>query len=191
MYVDSKGRKCTNRTIASHSIQKGGALKVIAEGSHVYRIENRLVEDKTNFEFKNVGISKASVFPGYCKKHDLEFFSEIENDAFDIDHRNLTLVMARAIARDIFTKSGQLRLNSSEEVKEIFYETIGREDYDTMMAGTVMAKQELNELYEKVVRMVHSDNYKHLVYVCRWHPHSSRIPRTLERTFLLLRKYWR
>jgi hypothetical protein len=43
---------------------------------------------------------------------------------------------------------------------------MGREDYDTMMAGTVMAKQELNELYEKVVRMVHSDNYKHLVYVC-------------------------
>ena len=81
MHIDETGNRCKNPSIDSHSIQKNGRLANIAEGSQVYRLgANLFANDFQDLvDFTIVGKSKASIFPGFCKKHDNDIFSPIEN----------------------------------------------------------------------------------------------------------------
>ncbi len=73
---------CGKKTIRSHSIQRGRTLAAIAQDHKVYAFptspHGSLVGHKED-EFKPVWIKAASTFSGFCREHDIELFSSIEN----------------------------------------------------------------------------------------------------------------
>lgn len=75
---------CSAKAIGSHSQQRNGQLKAIAKNGEVYAVEKNLYkalkkqQQRYTVRFTRMPISKASVFPGFCSKHDSEIFSPIE-----------------------------------------------------------------------------------------------------------------
>ena len=70
------GNECENEIIDAHSIQNNGELSLIAkEGKVFHFIKNIQNEEKEKSE---IHISKASIFKGFCKKHDNRIFEPID-----------------------------------------------------------------------------------------------------------------
>lgn len=75
------GITCTN-PIDAHSIQKNGALSVIAQNGRVYVPSKNFSDTKRNLGqvvFAKRGIDAASTFRGFCGKHDNEIFQPIDD----------------------------------------------------------------------------------------------------------------
>lgn len=69
---------CSEPAINSHSQSKGCSLKHISVNGEVIRLAN----DPFSFPgspFEPVGIKKASIFKGFCNKHDNEYFRVVDN----------------------------------------------------------------------------------------------------------------
>jgi hypothetical protein len=93
---------CKEKSIVhSHSIQKEGPLRQISiNGKVIYPRPNNSSED---MDFKILGISKASIFPGFCKSHE-NFFSIYENKEYDT---NIFIILQnfRALCREISNRN--------------------------------------------------------------------------------------
>lgn len=76
---------CEKVAIKSHSQQKNGPLKSIAENNKVYRLDDDLQRsydfesDNVTFRFALKGIGESSIFPGFCEEHE-KIFSIFENE---------------------------------------------------------------------------------------------------------------
>lgn len=76
--------ECKENAISSHSQQRGRQLKAISKSGDVYSIERNLYKRMKRksgrgfSHFKKTPISKASVFPGFCSRHDATLFASIE-----------------------------------------------------------------------------------------------------------------
>ncbi len=76
--------KCLNKAILSHSQQREGQLRAIADNGMVYAIDRNIYGRLKAFgkepalRLKKVGISEASTFSGFCEYHDRELFAPIE-----------------------------------------------------------------------------------------------------------------
>ncbi|MDC7234545.1 MAG: hypothetical protein PQJ58_15040 [Spirochaetales bacterium] len=100
---------CICKPIKSHSIQKSKHLKSISEAGKVYGKSMNQIEIESfidgELKFKEMGIKQASVFNGFCQKHDNEIFKEIEDE--DLDERSLRhncLLFLRSISYEIRMK---------------------------------------------------------------------------------------
>jgi hypothetical protein len=78
---------CQLDAIASHSQQKSGQLRAIAENGQVLAIRRNhyafLKNLSGNQSLTPIGISEASTFKGFCPKHDKEVFDSIESQPLD------------------------------------------------------------------------------------------------------------
>ncbi|EGO2833747.1 SEC-C domain-containing protein [Enterococcus faecalis] len=76
---------CNYGYIGAHSLQNNGVLNLIADENHVYMLEMNFQENSLTpkLEFKKVGKKQASVFNGFCKYHDEEYFKIIEDVPFE------------------------------------------------------------------------------------------------------------
>lgn len=96
-----KGR-CNKKIIYAHSIQRKGPLRLIVdEENHVGRLR---YDDSGDFELERVGWQKASTFNGFCKKHDKEMFSVIEDNAFEADLEQVFVLSYRSLAHEYYKK---------------------------------------------------------------------------------------
>lgn len=85
---------CNEKAIRSHSLQKNGPIKHIAEGGHVIALGRSLHEilnlstGRFDFQFQPVGVKEISTFPGFCKFHDDLFacFERFGLDCKDNEH---------------------------------------------------------------------------------------------------------
>lgn len=118
---------CNMPVINSHSIQKAGPLRLLADNS------NHVVMLKANFstksaplaEAKVVGINKATVFNGLCAEHDSQLFAKIENKSLDFkDRETLFLFSYRSVLREVHAKKCQLHL--AEQISSIIKEPGGQ-----------------------------------------------------------------
>lgn len=92
-------RGCTKKSIRrSHSIQKSGPLKVISKNSHV--LTPKFNQENGVIELVGIGLSQASVFPGFCDQHE-KLFSSFENRKGTTSTETLTLQIYRTICREI------------------------------------------------------------------------------------------
>lgn len=77
---------CKETAISSHSQQKEGQLRCIAEDGIVYApFLNlyRVMKDthhSRQMQYHPIGVAKASVFKGFCSLHDHDLFSPIESE---------------------------------------------------------------------------------------------------------------
>ena len=113
---------CKKKVINSHSIQKSGPLKLLADDTNHVIMMKLSLNDKLIpvAQPKLVGINMATIFNGLCDKHDNELFSSIEKKSFD-PHRKyyLFLLCYRAILRDHYAK-----LISSIRVRKIIQQRL-------------------------------------------------------------------
>nr|WP_314435150.1 SEC-C metal-binding domain-containing protein [uncultured Brevundimonas sp.] len=108
------GKSCSGAIIKSHTVQKSGPLRAIARDGHVYGIKesgDNIVANDGFLEPKLVGISKASVFPGFCKIHDNDLFAPIEGADIPFNEANAHLFGYRAISNELFYKMQSVATN--------------------------------------------------------------------------------
>lgn len=104
LYVDPSGSPCGEPAIASHSLQRKGPLEYISENGHVCGFEP-VLEDGLPLpgigRFEKIGVRRfASVFGGYCGKHDADLFKIAERDIFDLDDKIVAVLLYRSICRE-------------------------------------------------------------------------------------------
>ncbi|MFT4014931.1 MAG: hypothetical protein QM682_16390 [Paracoccus sp. (in: a-proteobacteria)] len=112
MYTPPGGQSCSGKAIDSHSVQGKGPLSSIAENGHVYAIQNGVVDGLPEgrvVDFKRIGVRKASVFPGFCKRHDSELFKLAEQESFDFDEKIVCMLLYRTICREIVAARANLK----------------------------------------------------------------------------------
>lgn len=99
-------QSCNEKPIKSHTIQKNGGLYNIAENNHVLSCKHGLknVVEKRVWEPKETGISKASIFYGFCQKHDHELFLPIESGYSKIGIYEAFLFSYRAVCLEYMQK---------------------------------------------------------------------------------------
>lgn len=164
MQVGPDGQRCKNPPISSHSLQKSGALKSIAERGHVLSIQPTFRPGQVDWDFKKIGHSKASTFPGYCKKHDSELFAEIEDKYSKFGDRTAALLTLRGISREYFTKMAQIRLWKENEVQRPFTKQLGKSGYEEMIQNAETARLELEKAKSVVDNAIASNDYSNLRY---------------------------
>lgn len=106
---------CSSRIIKAHTIQKKGGLAEISESNHVLTVKPRMkdmIQSSGNPQPRRVGINDASVFPGFCSKHDSETFKPIEGKSLDLDPHSAFLFSYRAIAYERYSKEAEGRFNA-------------------------------------------------------------------------------
>lgn len=93
---------CVGKIVDSHSIQRKGPLeKIIGTDNHVCQLGPNHSED---FGLKEIGWRKASVFPGYCAKHDSEVFEDLERVPFSGTHEQCVLQSYRSVCNELYRK---------------------------------------------------------------------------------------
>ncbi|OHD60653.1 MAG: hypothetical protein A2014_11470 [Spirochaetes bacterium GWF1_49_6] len=151
---------CTEFAIESHSLQKA-LLKLIADNTnHVIRIKitadykpNGTIKKQT----ERIGVNEASVFLGYCAKHDAEIFLPIEQDKIDVQNIEQNfLLLFRSVAREYYeAKKGY------DNLHEIIPELI--KDYEEKdIRGPVF----LSLLYLNYCEFTHIENIKSIIDYC-------------------------
>jgi hypothetical protein len=120
---------------AAHSIQNNGVLSKIVENGHVmtYAI------DKGEFEGKQIGKTYASIFWGFCNKHDA-IFKPIENapytktleQNFLFAYRGFVVASHKKLEVSSWMDYGEQSDNDIVENKKLFDKAIIEQDYEVI-----------------------------------------------------------
>ncbi|RSC31568.1 SEC-C domain-containing protein [Agrobacterium sp. FDAARGOS_525] len=111
-HPDPDSDPCSTTIVRSHTVQKKGGLAAIAEDGHVMTVKpsmKELIKTQGNPQPQKIGVNKASVFPGFCGRHDTELFKPIEGKSLTLTKATAFLFSYRAIAYERFSKEAQLR----------------------------------------------------------------------------------
>lgn len=104
---------CSKQSIFSHSIQKNGPLKLIADHGKLLKPFYDIFHG--TMVLREIGADKASTFPGFCRDHDDAGFKKIENgknlnseDVFHLQTFRTICWKLRAIQHDTFRTTAAL-----------------------------------------------------------------------------------
>ncbi|QQE77269.1 SEC-C domain-containing protein [Alicyclobacillus sp. SO9] len=77
--------ECSKDLIGAHSIQNNGVLDKISVENHVYALSSEIDQNTMypQLEFTPIGKNQASIFSGFCKKHDEDYFKCIEDKDYE------------------------------------------------------------------------------------------------------------
>jgi hypothetical protein len=135
---------CNQRSINSHSQQRRGQLLSIAVDGHVYALKRDYLGHFDTFRsfqgmaIERVGVSKVSVFSGFCRTHDNNLFAAIEKRPFcSEDQEQAILLGLRAIAYESAQKRKVTAVYKSllKDIGSLMTPEI-RERIEAMCAGT-------------------------------------------------------
>lgn len=74
--------ECDSKIIGAHSLQNNGVLDKISKDGHVYNLSFDIIDNHPTLKFNKIGKNRASTFLGFCKHHDKEYFSSIEDKPY-------------------------------------------------------------------------------------------------------------
>lgn len=107
----ASAENCSGSPIQSHTIQRRGGLAAIAENGHVYSTKKAFQEIEKRqglIDMTEVGVAKASTFPGFCNHHDTELFRPVELPDSTLNSWNGFLLSFRAVTYEVAMKVAQL-----------------------------------------------------------------------------------
>src|ERR1700732_5200059 len=111
-YPKSAGDECSPGISNAHTVQRRGGLSAIGERGHVLSVKpsiGAMIEHEGMPPPRRVGLGRASVFPGFCNKHDTAAFQRIESEDVAFDKHTALLCAYRAVAYERFAKQWQLK----------------------------------------------------------------------------------
>ncbi len=93
---------CSQDAIEAHSVQRKGALSLIAVDGHVYQLQGRITGDELGASLKKVGLRRASTFSGFCNAHDTDIFRPIDTKPLSAgDPEQLFLLAYRSVTKEL------------------------------------------------------------------------------------------
>lgn len=155
---------CEKQSIKySHTLQKSGTLRYIADNNHLYT--PRYDGKSGKITIKKISINYASTFPGFCKEHEVIFFGYERKKNLSADH-DIVLQIYRTITREIFVIKHHLtclkdELNSyikfrNQRFKEILEEELKINEvsdiniinlkFDNIDTYEILCNQKIDEL---------------------------------------------
>lgn len=104
--------ECSKNVVGAHSIQNNGVLNKISFENHVYTLSLEIEQNTMlpQLKFIPVGKNRASIFSGFCKKHDEEYFKCIEDEEYEETPEQNYWFAYRALCFELHRK---LRLKKS------------------------------------------------------------------------------
>jgi SEC-C motif len=111
-YPDPASDPCSQTITKAHTIQKKGGISAIAEAGHVLTVKptmKDMIESNGNPSPRKIGVNNASIFPGFCSKHDTTLFKPIEGKSLSLDKDTAFLFSYRSIAYERFAKEAQFK----------------------------------------------------------------------------------
>ena len=108
----TEGDPCSPSITRAHTVQRRGGLGLIADEGHVLTVKptmKAMIETEGKPGPRRIGVGSASVFPGFCGKHDSALFKPIEGKQLTIDAEAAFLFAYRAVAYERFAKATQMK----------------------------------------------------------------------------------
>ena len=162
---------CAGKIIESHTIQKSGPLKAIARNGEVYSMRgaiSRVVENSGKLLPQRKGIATVSTFPGFCEKHDNEFFSPIENGLFEIVPENCFLLHYRSVCSELHAKAamqyGEQILTIVDGGRDAIGQLQAQQFASDMNFGASLAEGELGSAHSELKDFWKSSDYSKLSF---------------------------
>jgi len=94
---------CNSQAIYCHSISEQAVLRNIAQNSFLFK------PSISKIEMEKIGISEASVFPGFCNSHDTELFLKLDDpDNKNFDNDFFSQLSLRTVTKGIYRKEREI-----------------------------------------------------------------------------------
>ncbi len=119
---------CNGNIVRAHTVQRSGALSLIAEDGHVLTLG--LDPDMANGRLvvaQRIGISRASTFTGFCSVHDKQLFAPIEDHPLQLIRRHAFLLAYRCLSRERFGKRRLAELDTKSAANGIIPKEMSRD----------------------------------------------------------------
>lgn len=165
---------CDGGVIKAHTVSRGTNLAKIANDGHVLKYVASIQAIEKNggkLSVKKIGIRDASVFHGFCSKHDRELFSCIENEAFIGRPDQCLAVAYRTMSRELYGKdaSAHLRetLRGADKGSEPFGQFMLQKMLDKIDVGNEAARRELKVTHDALTTAlanVHPDTLRSVIF---------------------------
>jgi hypothetical protein len=146
---------CDGGVIKAHTVSRGPNLAKIAKNGHVLHYAASIQDMNKNggkLSVKKIGIGDASVFHGFCSKHDRELFSCIENEAFTGRPDQCLTVAYRTMSRELYGKDAgaHLRetLRGADKGLTPFEQIMIQQMLDEISTGNDAARRELKATHD-------------------------------------------
>jgi len=160
------GERC-QEIVNAHSIQKRGALSMIAHNGHVYRLTadlSILRKNKGRVSFQKKGINDVSTFLGFCRMHDNKLFEPIDNYPLIPTNQQVFLYGYRSLCRELFVKENSLnaidgQLNDSMDRKWI------KSVFSDIRRGTAFGLKNFRMHKSRYDNSVKNNLYQNIKYV--------------------------
>ena len=144
VYRDSQGTRCKNSSVGSHTIQRKGGLQQISENNHVLGFDPAKILIDGPGKLYSIGTKKASVFDGFCRKHDGALFSKIEQREVEISIGTMLLLFYRALAFERFKKARSVRFNAEILKSGYVKEVEARRHFEGMLQGSKLGVRDVD-----------------------------------------------
>ncbi len=104
-------KNCEGKIAKAHTLQKSRSLMAIAERGHVLSIKDALGQPDFTRTIvpKSKGVDDASIFRGFCQKHDSEMFREIDIGQLTADIDSAYKLAFRSICYEMYQKNVGLK----------------------------------------------------------------------------------
>lgn len=156
---------CDGKVIKAHTVSRGPNLAKIAKEGHVLHYVASIPDMFKNggrLSLKETGISDASVFYGFCSKHDRKLFSCIENEAFTGRPDQCLATAYRTMSRELYGKDAgaHLRetLRDADKGREPIDQFMHQKRLDIIETGNEAARRELKATHDALTTALVDDN---------------------------------
>lgn len=154
LYPRGGKETCLGDIVNAHTVQRrGGGLTSIARDGHVYGFRVGISPNSTGrFEPFLQGVNRASVFSGFCQRHDNEIFAPLEKQSFECSPEQNFLLSYRAVCRELYYK------RASKDVEKLQRLLDQGKDLEAQMTIQSMVWHFQNAVS---VGLRHLERYKH------------------------------
>lgn len=150
-HPDPASDPCSASIAKSHTIQKKGGIAAIAEAGHVLTVKptmKNMIESEGNPSPRKIGVNNASVFPGFCGKHDTTLFKPIEGKTLPLNRDTAFLFSYRAIAYERFAKEAQFKGIAAQRQMDrghsFFHQSMIQTHLSVFAAGVEIGRRDMD-----------------------------------------------
>jgi SEC-C motif-containing protein len=155
---------CDGGVIKAHTVSRGPNLSRIAKNGHVLHYTASIPKLKKNggkLSVEKIGTKDASIFQGFCGKHDRELFSCIENEPFSGRPDQCLAVAYRTMSRELYGKDAGAHLRETLRGADKGFDIIEQLKFQKMLgninAGNEAARRELKVTHKALTRALVDD----------------------------------
>lgn len=150
-HPDPSNDPCSPKITKAHTVQKKGGITAIAEAGHVLTVKptmKDMIESEGHPSPRKIGINNASVFPGFCNKHDTALFKPIEGKALSLNKDTAFLFSYRAIAYERFAKEAQFKAIAAQREMDrgqsFFHQSLIQTHLNVFAAGVQVGRRDMD-----------------------------------------------